>query len=432
MDRPARPATPRPGAYWTLAALFGMNLLNYIDRFILAAVLEPVSDKLKLGEFESGLTFSIFYISYAVFSPLIGWFGDRVTRKYLLALGVGIWSLATFGTGLCWSFPSLLLARSLLGVGEATYATLAPALLADLFPRQQRNRVMTIFYVAVPVGAAVGYGLGGTIYDLTHDWRMAFFVVGLPGLAVALASLWLREPVRGAAEGVDEEQRSRHEALPLSWSVYATLLRNRSYVYNCLAMAMFTFALGGLQVFAPKFFIKVRGMEASSANLGLGIVVIISGLVGTSLGGWLGELWSRRWRGGYFWVSGLGMFASVPFIVFGLLATHPLVIFPSLTVGLTLAFVNIGPSNTILTNVALPKIRAASVAVNLLVIHILGDIPSPSLMGGVADLTGSLFWGVTVTLPAIVLGGIFFCLGAPHLEADQDAVLAELRSAKPH
>jgi len=125
------------------------------------------------------------------------------------------------------------------------------------------------------------------------------------------------------------------------------------------------------------------------------------------------------------------MLASVPFIFVALVATSPAVIFGSLLVGLTLAFMNQGPCNTIIVNVTDPKIRAAAFAVNIFVIHILGDIPSPTIMGGVSDLTGKLFWGVALTLPAMAASGLFFCLGAPHLEADQDAVLKGMRSNPP-
>jgi predicted MFS family arabinose efflux permease len=416
-------------AFWTLIALFGMNLLNYIDRFILAAVLEMLGKDVPMNETQEGTVGSIFYVSYAVFSPVVGWLGDRVRRKYLLAAGVGVWSLATAGTGLCVSFGQLLLARSVLGVGEATYAILAPTLIADLFPREQRNRALTFFYLAVPFGAAFGYPLGAFI-GTAAGWRTAFFVVGLPGLLVALSATLLKEPPRGGTEGVDEEHRQQHEALPFSWDIYRRLLRTPSYLYNCLGMAMFTFAMGGLQFFAPKFFSTVRHIDPQNVGLYLGAVIVVSGLVGTSLGGWLGDRLVPRLSGAYFWMCGVTMAASIPFILLALLATDPLVIFGSLVVGLTLGLMNIGPSNAIITNVSPPKIRAAAVAINLVVIHFLGDIPSPPLMGLVSDLMGKdLFWGMALTIPTILAGGIFFCLGAPYLERDQKAVLQYLRSA---
>src|SRR5262249_11396513 len=205
---------------------------------------------------QAGLMATIFFVSYAIFSPVFGWLGDRMPRKYLLAIGVGIWSLATFGAGLAVSYAQMVLARSVLGIGEAAYATLAPTLIADLFVREKRNRALAIFYLAIPIGAALGYVLGGWIvahHESLHilprledalatltgrprftaeegrGWRMAFFVVGLPGLIVAFLALFIPEPRRGAPEAVADEDLLRHEALPSSWRGYCPLLPNLFY-----------------------------------------------------------------------------------------------------------------------------------------------------------------------------------------------------------
>jgi MFS family permease len=470
-------SSPKPSAaaYWVLAALFAMNLLNYVDRFILAAVIPPVQRSLgfEQSDAKAGFLSTIFFVSYAVFSPAMGWLGDRVTRKYLLAVGVGVWSLATFGSGLAESYGGMLLARSVLGIGEATYATLAPTLIADLFPRERRNRALAIFYVAIPVGAALGYILGGLIAEhhehllllprleaaleqltgrqfeeASRGWRMAFFVVGLPGLAVALAALLIPEPRRGATEDVDEADLLRYESLPMSGRIYRTLLGNRSYVFNSLAMAMFTFALGGLQWWTPAYLHSgAKGMDLAAANLGLGVVVVISGLVSTPLGAWLADRLAVRRKGAYFLLSGWTMLAAVPFVLAALLVAlpgaQPLVVFGLILAGLLLAFLNYGPSNAIIVNVTTPRIRAAAFAVNIFVIHFLGDIPSPYIMGAISDWTRAvgfaddarhgLFWGLSITLPAMALSGFFFLLGTCHLEADQEAVLQELRkgASKP-
>jgi MFS family permease len=462
MERPA--GARRSYAYWVLAALFAMNLLNYIDRFILAAVVKHVQTSLGIDDAKGGFLGSIFFLSYAVFSPVMGWFGDRLTRKYLLAAGVAVWSVATFASGLVETYPQMLLARSVLGVGEASYAILAPTLIADLFPRQQRNRALAVFYVAIPVGAALGYLLGGQIYA-HHDqlailpfiertleavtgqqfdaasrgWRMAFFVVGLPGLLVALAALALPEPRRGATEGVDEAHLAAYEALPLEWATYAVLFRNRSYLYNLLGMAMVTFALGGLQFWAPKFLSEPIGaMDQEQANLGLGLAVVVAGLVGTPLGAWLADRLALRYRGAYFLMSGTTLLIAVPFILAALLGglydKGAVVIFGNILVGLTLALLNYGPSNAITINVTAPKMRAAAFAVNTFGIHILGDIPSPWLMGQVSDWARAytdakygLFLGLAITLPALILSGTFYLLGTGHLERDQEAMLQELR-----
>jgi predicted MFS family arabinose efflux permease len=431
-----------------------MNLLNYVDRFIWSAVQKQVKEdeSFLLNNTQAGTITSAFLVSYTLFSPVVGLLGDRVRRKYLLSAGVGLWSLATFASGLAGSYGQLLLARGVLGVGEASYATLAPALIGDMFRRDRRNQALTIFYVAIPLGAAIGVGLGGHL-GANYGWRTAFFVVGLPGLAVALAALALPDPPRGATEEVDEADLARHDALPLTWNVYARLWRTRSYVYNCLAMAMFAFALGGLQSWAPDYLVtekrvavevpeqqlqdldeegrekKISEVMLERTTLYLGVVIAGSGLIGTLAGGWLAGRLAERIRGAYFWLSGLSVLASAPFILLGLVLHDELALFACLFVGITLASMNYGPGNTIIVNVTDPKIRAAAFAVNIFVIHILGDVSSPTLMGVVRDATGSPFLGMALTLPALAASGLFFCLGAPHLEADQDAVLKGLRSS---
>ena len=426
------PRTAGPGgwtAYAILATLTAMNLLNYIDRFILAALLKPMGEELGLDDIQKGWLVTSFFISYTVFSPVVGALGDWLPRKYLLGLGVGIWSLATFGTGFVDSFGHALLARSILGIGEATYAILALTLISDLFPAGQRNRACTIFYMAIPIGAALGYSIGGAI-NASYGWRWAFYVVGLPGLFTALATLLLPEPQRGATEEVNEEQRRHHATVPLSWGLYAALLRNRSFVFDTLGMALMTFAMGGLQAWTPKLSRRSARDEVRFGEL-----------PAWDRGGpqrpdrhtdwrFIADLWRGRCRGAYFWVCGVSMLFSVPFVMIALLVTSPELIFAFILIGLNLALMNYGPSNTILVNVTKPRIRAAAIAVNLLGIHLLGDIPSPVIIGYISDVSGSLLLGLVITIPALALSGVFFCLGASHLEADQEAMLREMREGE--
>jgi predicted MFS family arabinose efflux permease len=426
-----------------------MNLLNYIDRNILASVLSQIQGEFEIGDTKGGFLGTVFFWSYTICSPFMGYFGDRFKRKYLLAAGVGVWSLATYGSGLAANYQQMLLARCILGVGEASYATIAPTLIGDLFRPDQRNKALTIFYIAIPLGAALGYGLGSSLSG-SFGWRMTFFIVGLPGLAVAVAALLIPEPIRGATEEADEAQLARHDAAQVPWRTYLSFFRNRSFLFTAAGMAAFTFAFGGLQIWAPKFLVEEKGIAYAGdpaelrhmteeekdvhlkeprkqVGLWLGIVIAVSGLVGASSGGWLADKLRAHRRGAYFLLCGWTMLASVPFILTAFLARHEVLIFGFLFIGLTLAWMNQGPSNTIIVNVTDPKIRAAAFALNIFLIHMLGDIPSPTIMGAVSDLTGRLFWGVILTAPAMALSGIFFCLGARHLEADQEAMVKGLR-----
>ncbi len=427
-NHPSR--SPSSAAYFALAALFAMNLLNYIDRNILAAVIEPVQKDLGIANSDdlAGLLATVFFLSYSLFSPVMGWLGDRVTRKYLLAIGVGVWSVATFASGMVGTFGQMMVARSVLGIGEAAYATIAPTLIADFFPREQRNRALAFFYLAIPVGSALGFIIGGQV-EAHWGWQQAFFVVGYPGLAVAFLALAIREPRRGASEEMDEAERLRHEALPTSWSAYTALARNRSFVFNTLGMAMMTFTVGGLAFWTPKFLSTVREMERKDASFWLGVSIVVSGLVGTVVGSWAADKLARKLRGAYFWIGAVSMWGAVPFICLALVAEWPIMIFSCMTVGLTLIFLNTGPSNTIIVNVSEPRIRAAAFAINILFIHLLGDIPSPYVMGGVTRATSSMLWGMALTIPAMLASGLFYRLGAKHYESDQQAVLDSLHSS---
>jgi MFS family permease len=434
---PAAAASSR-SAYLVLATLTAMNLLNYIDRFILASVIKPVQEALGFADSDhaAGVIASAFLVSYSIFSLPIGWLGDRVPRKYLVALGVGVWSLATFLSGAVETYGQMLAARVVLGIGEAAYATLAPGIIGDLFPRSRRNRMLTIFYLAIPIGAALGFVLGGQI-EKHFGWRDAFRAVGLPGLFFAFLALALPEPRRGATELAEEGSDDRGDTAPVRPREYLGLARNRSFVFATLGMALVTFALGGLQFWVAKYLSSGPGdPPRDKVSLWLGVVIAASSLLGTAAGGLLGDWLARRTAGAYFYVCGLGMFLAVPFIVLALLSQSNVLIFTSMFFGLGFAVFNFGPSNTILVNVTRPHIRAGAVALNLLLIHWMGDIPALWLVGLVADLTRGagefgektgLFWGLTLLVPAMLLSGVFYWRGARYFKADQEEVLRELR-----
>jgi MFS family permease len=188
----------------------------------------------------------------------MGWAGDRTRRTRLLALGVGLWSLATIGTGLSRNYTELRLARSLLGLGEATYGVLAPTLLMDLYPRERRSRILSYFYLAMPFGYALGVILGGRIAEATGNWRMAFFVVGAPGLP----RRWRRcgcpsrsaGPARGRPRAAPGARAGRRQP-----DDYLELMVNSSYTYTVFGLAAYTFAFGGWPTGSPRTWSASRG-----------------------------------------------------------------------------------------------------------------------------------------------------------------------------
>src|SRR5688500_16241879 len=190
----------------TLALLFGVNFLNYIDRYVIAAVLPLIQAEFALDDARSGYILSMFVLVYMAASPFTGWMGDRWPRRYLVGGGVLLWSLATVASGLAATYRQLLVARSFIGIGEAGFGAVSPTIISDLFPKERRGRMLAYFYVAIPVGSALGYLLGGAVGE-SHGWRAACFVAGAPGILLGLLALRMYEPTRGAAEGVSHAHK---------------------------------------------------------------------------------------------------------------------------------------------------------------------------------------------------------------------------------
>ncbi len=445
-------------ARFTFVVLFVMNLLDYTDRWVLSAVLPRVKVDFDLKNYQAGLLLTYFLVSYSLVSPIMGWLGDRTRRTWLLGLGVGVWSLATVGTGLARSYGHLVLARSFLGIGEATYGVLAPTLLMDLFPREKRARVMSAFYLAMPLGGALGMGLGAWIASITGSWRWSFFVVGAPGVVAALAALVLPEPVRGASEGVDPKRLKQHERSGATKEDYIDLMVNSSYTYSVFGMAMYTFAIGGLAAWLPTFLMKTRGMPEVAAGRDIGLVTAVSSIVGMLAGGWLADRLARTSPRALFLVPGAAMLLSVPFMLVGLFATSRPLIFGGIFLAEMLMFINTGPCNAVIANVVAPNMRAAAYAAAIFAVHFLGDIWSPPLIGYVADLFGqpdtmaspigrflksigavpvvgetgrpeNMVAGLLVVVPAVVLSGVVLLAGARHLPREMALMLAKLKAA---
>ncbi len=320
----------------------------------------------------------------------MGWLGDRTRRTWLLGVGVGVWSLATVGTGLARSYGHLVLARSFLGIGEATYGVLAPTLLMDLFPREKRARVMSAFYLAMPLGGALGMGLGAWIASITGSGGWSFFVVGAPGVVAALAALVLPEPVRGASEGVDPKRLKQHERAGATKEDYIDLMVNSSYTYSVFGMAMYTFAIGGLAALAADVPDEDAGDRPEvAAGRDIGLVTAVSSIVGMIAGGWLADRLARTNPRALFLVPGVAMLASSRSCWSGCSRRRRPMIFGGIFLAEMLMFINTGPCNAVIANVVAPNMRAAAYAVALFAVHFLGDIWSPPLIGYVADLFGA-------------------------------------------
>ncbi len=400
-DRPSR----RYGRY-ALALLLAVNLLNYIDRQVLFAVFPLIKTDLSLSDTALGFLGSSFMLCYMTIAPLFGWLGDRGSRSRLAAGGLAVWSVATALAGIAGSYLPLLAARTAVGVGEASFGTVSPGLLSDYFPKERRGRVIALFYLAIPVGSALGYLLGGLV-GARWGWHAAFLMVGLPGLLLVLPLLLLREPPRGGTD----------PAFAPAAHPYRELLRNRSFVVNTLAMAAMTFAIGGLAQWVPSFLNRLHGLDVARGNSLFGGITVLAGIIGTIAGGWLGDRYQERSPRGYLLVSGAGFLLGAPLAAAAILAPSTTVCLALIFCAETFLFLNTGPLNTVIVNVTAPGARSMAFAVNIFCIHALGDAVSPAIIGFLSDRWG-LRAGLLLTPVMILLAALFCFLCGRYIEAD--------------
>lgn len=402
-----------------LLVLTAINFLNYLDRYVLSAVLEPLSTELQIDDDAAGLLGTVFMVVYLVASPFAGQWGDRISRHRIAAAGVAMWSLATVGSGFADDYPTLLAMRAAVGIGEAGYATVAPAVIADLFSADQRGRKLAWFYLAIPLGSALGYLVGGPVGE-AYGWRAAFFVAGAPGLAMAIVIALLPEPERGASDPDEEDAPSG--PVPLGKAL-GRLFRSPAWRINVVGTTLMTFAMGGIAFWMPTYLVRTLDMKLGTANITFGGVTVVAGLIGTLAGGWLGDRAFARGAGGYFSVSGWGLLLGAP--VAALLPMMPTqtLVFVVAFFAEVLLFLNTGPLNAALVACVPSSMRARAVAVNVFFIHALGDAISPPLMGAISD-RASLGLAIGLTAVPIAIGGVALLFGARRANAEPDGLLA--------
>jgi MFS transporter, Spinster family, sphingosine-1-phosphate transporter len=415
----ARSWSTSPGVI--LGSLTALNLLNYLDRYVSAATLPLILTDLAISDAQGGLLQSLFIVAYALACGPAGWLGDAGKRLRIVATGVFVWSVATVASGLAPTYGWLLLARAVIGIGEASYAIVTPSLLSDCYPAERRARILGVFYAAIPIGSALGYIVGGLIGE-SHGWRAAFFVAGVPGAGLAFLLLLLTEPTRGALDG------ARRGATPLGLGPsLRALVSRRSYLVNTAAQIIYTFSMGGLATWMPTYFVRERGIPLASAASTFGLVLVVAGFAGTLLGGRLSSAVARRRAGADFLVSGWSLVVSIVFTLFALLAPEPIVFWPAMFVTLLLVFVNIGPVNAAMANVLPAELRARGFAVTSMLMHLLGDAASPWLIGLVSDQVG-LRAPVLVTGCLLAASGAILLAGRATLERDLETVRARASS----
>jgi MFS family permease len=394
----------------TLVLLICLNLLNYIDRYILPGVQSLVQKEYGWNDERIGALTTAFFIVYMLVAPLTGWLGDRFRRKPLIIGGAVLWSLATLGTAWVHSYWTLYLRHALVGVGEASFGIFAPAVLSDFYPERDRNRILSIFYLAIPLGAAIGYTAGGVIGS-DFGWRAPFFICAIPGLVVAaLYGVMGREPERGASD---------HLQATADRSTFLGLFRNPAFLTATFGLAMLTFAMGGISNWIPVFLQRFAGYSTAGSGTLVGAITVIDGIAGTAVGGWIAQRWLRTNHRALYLLSFWSVALTLPcgaLIFFGPAKWAV----PSLFAAEFFLFLNTGPLNAAIVNSVSAPVRATAISVNLFCIHFFGDTFSPQIIGAVSDRT-NLRLALGLTLVSLVVSAIILRMGArfaPPLEGN--------------
>ena len=412
-----------------IALLTGLNLLNYIDRYIVAAVLKkmqaPVdAGGLDLSNLQGGLLATAFLLGYFLTSPIFGARADKGARTGLIAFGVIVWSIATAATGFAHSFTTMMIARVVVGIGEASYATLAPTIIDDLTPPDKKSQTLAIFYLAIPVGSALGYLIGGFI-EARWGWRMAFFVAGGPGIVLAVTCLFIAEPARKLREA----RASLAESL-------GTLARIPLFRRAVLGYCAYTGAVSAFAYWAPKYLAEryaavghlelVNGalkvvvdtagsLTNETANYYFGMVTVVAGALGTVIGGRWADRAARRgppitadtpWDAhenklginAQLRVCAIGMVIAAPLTFACFEMPTPLLFFSCAFLAEIGLFLSTSPVNAIGLRAVPPELRASAMAGMIFAIHLFGDLWSPSVLGLLNDLLIS-----TVAMMAVPL-----------------------------
>jgi MFS transporter, Spinster family, sphingosine-1-phosphate transporter len=367
-----------------LALLTALNLLNYIDRSVLFAVQDLVKAEFHRSDAAFGLLTSVFFIFYMCAAPFMGPLSLRFSRKAVIIAGALVWSVATLLTAVTHNFNELLIRHTLVGIGEASFVILSPTFVADMFPEDKRGRVMGIFYLAIPVGTALGYLLGG-VMGPKYGWRVPFYAGAAPGVLLAFLLFFIPEPQLGQFDAPESDaERASPKGLTGWVRALKGLSRNPAFLTATFGMAMMTFSLGGLQVWMPTFLHRVHGYSLLNANVLFGASTIFNGIVASLAGGWISDWLLRRTRSAHYLISAVSLGLGIPAMCVALFASGNVMVV-GIFAAEFLLLLNTGPLNAAVINSVGPHVRATALAVNIFIFHLLGDVPSAYLIGYISD-----------------------------------------------
>jgi MFS family permease len=406
-------------ARYVLVVMVGINFLNYMDRWVGSAASPLIQKEFHLSDTLVGLLGSSFLIVYAFAALPFGYWADRGVRKTVVGVGVAIWSVATLFTGFARNFPQLFLSRAVLGIGEASYYPAGTSLLSDYFPKEQRGRVMSIWQAGSALGIAVGFAGGGYIAE-KYGWRNAFFFAAVPGILFALLAFGLREPLRGSAESRGPALAKTHEA---SIGKFLDLMRIPTLRATIFSQTLLFFVLASNAYWLPLVLTRRFNLSVSKADLLAGVVLVAGGLIGTLVGGWIGDRRALKNPAAHLQVGIAGFLLGAVFITIALVAPMNLGFVPVFVPAFFLAVVSLylysGPFTALSQSVVSPSLRASAVTMLLFVSHVFGDSHSLFDIGYISDRVGSLQLALLITSPTLlVLAAVIAATGLRTVQRD--------------
>lgn len=390
--------------------VFLVSLFNYIDRQALFAVFPLIKTELNLSDVSLGMLGSAFMLVYMCFAPFIGYIGDRAKRPTIIGLSAVFWSLATLLGGLSGSYGQLLAARSAIGIGEAGYGAVSPSYLAEWFPKDKRAGILAIYALAIPVGSAIGYILGGWLGG-HFGWREAFYMVAVPGILLGIYFLFLRE--------TPERQAETKKA---SMADYLSLSKNSTFLLICFAESVATFTVGGLAAWMPSFFVRTFNLTVAKAGLMFGGLTVIGGIAGTLAGGFFADRLRKHTVKAYFITGFFSLTLAAPFGIAAVLVGNLYMSLLMVLIAEFFVFAYSGPYHAAIVEAVPLEMRSMAFAVEIFIIHAFGDAISPVLLGKVSDITGSLGMALIASMLYLIVGGIISIFAGKAWEKQQKAV----------
>ena len=371
-----------------------INLINYMDRFTVAGILNDIQVEFKMNESQSGFLQTAFILSFFVVAPLIGYLGDRMSRKYIMLYGIFFWNLSTIIGSFMPTYNLFLVFRCFVGIGEASFTTIAPTIISDIFTNETRSRVLALFYLAIPVGCGLGYIVSSKFANFFNNWRYGLRITPCVGSIAGLLFLcFFKEPLRGENEEEDEKEEEEGDE---KWQFIRDLkylFVIKSYILSTLGYVCATFVAGALAWWGSLFF-KLSIQIQNSPNTSIenvdfifGSVAVFAGIVGVITGAILSEKLRNKICSSDPIICGTGLILSTPLlsVAIYLARTNIILSFVASFFGQLFLNMNWAIVTDMLLYLVMPTKRSFAAAVQVLLAHALGDAGSPYFVGFLAD-----------------------------------------------